>query len=60
MYAIDLVKIELLWLGFYDAIREGDGDCIFLGTFVIKLFKSNIMFYYAGILTVTLQASLSL
>ena len=29
-------------------------------TLVIKLFKSNIKLYYAGILTVTLQASLSL
>ena len=30
------------------------------GTLAIKLFKSNIKLYYAGILTVTLQASLSL
>ena len=26
LYASDLLKLGVIWIGFHDAIREGDGD----------------------------------
>lgn len=29
-YALDFLSLGLLWVGYHDAIKEGDGDCLML------------------------------
>lgn len=42
LYACEALTLGLLWLGFYDAIREGDGDRILqYWRFLIIIFKST-------------------
>ena len=40
LYATDLLSIGLIWHGFYDAIREGDGERVYrYWKFLLPLFK---------------------
>ena len=42
MYTTDLLTLGLLWHGFHDSIREGDGDRIFLyWKFLLPVFKQE-------------------
>ena len=48
LYATDLVTLGLLWHGFHDAIREGDGDRILLyWKFLLPVFKEENHHNYA-------------
>lgn len=48
-YAVDFLTLSLLWYGFRDAIREGDGDRIVrYWKFLIAIFKSENHFNYAN------------
>ena len=48
LYAIDLVTLGLLWHGFHDAIKEGDGDHIlFYWKFLLPVFKEENHYNYA-------------
>lgn len=42
MYAVELLTLSLLWHGFHDSIKEGDGDRLFrYWKFLIVVFKST-------------------
>ena len=48
MYTTDLLTLGLLWHGFHDSIREGDGDRIFLyWKFLLPVFKQERHHNYA-------------
>ena len=48
-YAVDFLTMSLLWYGFRDAIREGDGDRIVrYWKFLIVVFKSENHYNYAN------------
>jgi len=48
MYTTDVLTLGLLWHGFHDAIREGDGDRIFLyWKFLLPVFKQESHYNYA-------------
>ena len=63
MYAVELLSLGLLWHGFRDAIREGDGDRILrYWKFLLIVFKStnhrnyakesiNVLYHYYYILS---------
>ena len=48
-YAVDLLTIGLLWYGFRDAVREGDGDRIVrYWKFLMVIFKTENHYNYAN------------
>ena len=48
VYAMELLSLGLLWHGFHDSIREGDGNRILrYWRFLLVLFKSSNNFNYA-------------
>lgn len=57
LYACDLLTLGLLWMGFHDAIREGDGDHIMVyWRFLLPLYKTiNRKNYAIEALNVQLQ-----
>ena len=48
LYTTDLLSLGLMWHGFHDAIREGDGDCILLyWKLLLPIFKQEQHHNYA-------------
>ncbi len=48
LYGMELLSLSLLWHGFHDAIREGDGDRILrYWKFLLLIFKCSKKFNYA-------------
>lgn len=48
LYAMELLTLGLLWHGFHDAIKEGDGDRILrYWKFLLVMFKSSRNYNYA-------------
>jgi len=48
MYTTDLISSGLLWHGFHDVNREGDGDHILLyWKFLLPVFKQEWYYNYA-------------
>ena len=42
VYACDVLSLGLLWMGFHDAIREGDGDRVMLyWKFLLPIFRTS-------------------
>ena len=46
LYALQVLNLVLLWHGFDDAIREGDGDRILTYKFILNVFKAGRCFNY--------------
>ena len=48
-YATDLITLGLLWHGFHDSVKEGDGDRIMLyWKFLLPIFQQTNHYNYAG------------
>jgi len=48
-YAIELISLGLIWHGFHDSVKEGDGDRILLyWKFLLPIFKQTNHYNYAA------------